>query len=206
MPTVLTETDKDFNTSMRKLEIIEKIQPNLLKPKEGAVIVMCGDGDHSDDKFKYFSDLLSQCGSQRRPHLLAKNGGAIWLAKSDILEKIPFSNFDEILIWEIISSLKLKKMNHVFLCVHGPCGMARDILNLSMYDVVKLTFEGKERLLRRLSQEGLSEVKVRCFLHIYDKSDARQRETRFLNRQKWGDNKIHLVQYDDTLDAQTAMA
>ncbi len=50
-----------------------------------------------------------------------------------------------------------------FLCVHSPCGMARDMLNLSMYDVVKLTFEGKERLLRRLAQAGMTEVKVRCF-------------------------------------------
>ncbi len=193
MPAVLTEKDRDLITAMRKLGIIEKIQPNLLRPKDGAVIVMCGDADHSDDKFSYFSCLLGDCGSQKRPHLLTENGGAIWLTPNSKWDQIPFSNLDEILLWKIVSSLKLKHINDVFLCVHGPCGMARDILNLSMYDVVKIIFEGKERLIQTLAQEQLSHVKVRCFMHIYDETDERHRETRFLNRQKWETNKIQFA-------------
>lgn len=192
----LSDLDRTFLNAMLELGILTAIPANLLEASQGAVFHFCGDCDHSVDKVNRFVTLLERAGSQIRPHLLAINGGAIWLPYSELVSDAHLP-VDEVMLSQISGSLSLKEFDHLFLEVHAPCGAAR-VHKMSFFDCVEFVLAGKERV---KNLPGIRPgVKVYTLMHVFDstKPTSDMRKTWLVDSEKWNQHCESLRRYDST--------
>lgn len=135
-------------------------------PIEGIIIVTCADGDQMADLFAFQQELMVKQGLVPRIHTFGLNGGALLLApNSPVTSKLAE---DKVLLDQIETGAKLKKMNSVILYAHAPCGAAA-LAHLSVKDELHLLFTAAERVKKECS----SIKAVTCFFHVATNSKKR---------------------------------
>lgn len=175
----IREEDVALIKMLRKDGVLLKIDPELLRVKNGSVLVYCSDSNHSIDKWNYFESIVTQAQKIHRPFPIPQPGGALWIAESSMLASINLP-IDQVMLFGIEFALREQGIRSVFLKTHAPCKAALNY-NLSIFDQIELLVKGKERVKKQFAEfEGLE---VRCFFHVC--YPGQRRETRLVSVQKW---------------------
>ena len=161
----------------KKIRVLQKIAPHLIDESNGAILVVCSDGDQMDDIFKHHEKICLHHRKGHRPHMLSLNGGAKVIAEHSPLRIIAGQDRAQILIADIKMARSMKNIETVILYTHAPCGAAY-AKGLSFCAILDLLFAGKDRI-----KKEIPGVKVACFCHV-DYGNGKKK-TYFVSRTAW---------------------
>lgn len=191
---VLRSEDMDLIKMLKADKVLSDIRPEHFRTDSGAVLIFCGDCDHANDKWEHFRSLFQESGKIHRVFPATQAGGGIWIAKSELLQKVGIA-LDEALFFSINAAFKHKGMTSIFPLVHAPCGAAGDF-SLSLFDQLELLVKGKERLKEEYAE--VEDLEVKGFFHLC--LPGRRRRMYFVSAAIWNQNREKYRQFDYTPD------
>lgn len=187
---------RDEDVKLLKLlkqdQVLKPIDPNYFKVESGAVWMLCPDCDHFDENFGHFRSLFDEVEKPYRIFPVTRAGGAIWIPKSELLEKTGLPR-DKDIFFDIDIAMNHKGISTIFLSVHAPCGAA-GLYNLSLFDQIELLVEAKKVVKERYSWvEGLE---VKAFAPIC--YPGAKRRTYFVSAANWYAKQEEYRKFDYT--------
>jgi len=184
----ISEEDLRVIRSLRTAGVLDDVEPHLLNQQNGAVVVVCADGDQSYDIFTNHARMQDAHRSDPRIHYITRNGGALRLAPYSPANKHGRTTQLDLLD-EIAETLPMKGIETVALYIHAPCGKAATSA-ISFALSIELLFEAK-----RILKANVPGVRVSCFSHVdygpnfIELGKTKQRLTYFASRTKWEEYK-----------------
>ncbi|MEK7639847.1 MAG: hypothetical protein AAB424_01775 [Patescibacteria group bacterium] len=130
----------------------------LGRTHNGAILLCCGDADHSWDVLTH---IVNKLGCTERLHLQCFNGGALRVNPNVPIPKK--YRIDAQLMEGIQVSRDLKKIETLFLASHAPCGMA-GLCRLSIEDVLWHTIEAADII---SATTGWSRKDIILLFHVH---------------------------------------
>ncbi len=170
----LHEEDKNFLNQLRQENILEEVKPKSLDLSNGAIAVVCADGDQFFDYYNHVTSLAKEQLGRERVHIMALNGAALLLSN-----EWPDKEEGVVLRRHINVAVDLKEIHTIILYVHAPCGAA-GICHFDAKKVLDLLVQAKDNV-----KQIRPDIKVICFVHV-DWGEGKKR-TYFLSREKWND-------------------
>lgn len=193
---VVPVRDEDINLleALKKDKVLMPINADYFDAQYGGTLVCCLDPDHFKDTEGHIADMLKKANKPNRIAPITRAGGAIWLPKSTLIDKVGMPR-DEDLLYDIDIALEHRLMYTIFLSVHAPCGAAA-LNDLSLFDQIELLVKGKERLKEKYAHvEGLQ---IKAFIVIC--YPGLRRRMYFVSASNWNENTTKYEQYDYTSD------
>ncbi len=175
----LSDVDVGHYANLRGFAVLEEVEPHRLGVNGGVILVSCADGDQFPDIFEHLGSVLADCGSLRRVHTIALNGGPLLLHPDS-----PLAQHGEspVLVAHIREASQLKNITTVALCAHGPCGKAYGG-SLSLPQVIHLLKAGKQHL-----EQTAPGLVIYPFIQIdIPEGDGHRQRTYFVSGTRWAD-------------------
>ncbi len=171
----LTKQDYELIRELRQADVFCDIASYRLDQANGAILIVCSDGDQFSDVFHH-QEKLQLNGHRVRPrvHTFAWHGGA--------LACVPCSPINEeeddhlVFLRQIGAGRAMKDIHVVIARAHAPCGAARKN-NVSLTEAISLQFKAKQQI--KTLNHG---VTAACF---FDVDYGSRKRTYFVSKKNW---------------------
>lgn len=186
------EEDVKLLELLKRDKVLMPINVNFFGVKKGAALIACGDCDHFDDTWQHFKHLFKTARKPSRIFPVTRAGGAIWVPKSELLDRVSLPR-DEDIFFDLGVATEKKEISTIFTSIHAPCGAA-GLYGLSLFDQIELLVKSKERIKEKYSHiEGLE---VKGFAPIC--YPGVRRRTYFVSAATWYEKQEQYREFDYT--------
>ncbi len=166
MTLALSQEDEQIIAELRAENILKEVHAHKMNAPNGFMAFMCSDCDHSQDNFKFLSEICRDQAAVERVHLFASHGGGLLLSPTSPTKKRDVEH--EIYGEHIADAMQLKGLELLVSKCHAPCGAAY-AKGLNFHQVLRHTFEGKQYV-----KGMLPHLRVAVFVQIFH-TDGRKR-------------------------------